>query len=169
MSWIVTGMVGVSVLSSMAGEADQNAAMVDKAKAFGIRKAGIQASKDQALDGVVANARQLQEAKAYQGIDIEKSSDMAEAQAKVNAAAAGVSGTSVDLTIAQADVNAANATNQVERKNKQDREQLKLNFVNTIINAETQTGTLDTSTRDQTGKHILAGVTGFVGAHAGGN
>lgn len=164
MSWMITGAVGVSVLSSMANEADQNAAMASKARAFGVRKAGIVASKDQALDSVVANAAQLRNEAALVGADIEKTKSASEAQARVNAAAAGVEGASVDVTIAQSDVNAANAKGKLDNKVKQNEHQLKLNFINTIINAETQTGTLDTSTQDQTGKHLLAGAGGFLSA-----
>lgn len=163
MTWVIAGTIGVSVVSSMMGEADQNAAMESKARAFGVRKAGIAASKEQALDAIVANTAQLRNEAALVGADIEKSEAAAEAQARVNAAAAGVEGASVDVSIAQSDVNAANAKGKLDARKKQNEEQLKLNFINTIINAETQTGTLDTSTQNQTGKHVLAGAGAFLG------
>ena len=160
---IPIAMGALSVFGSMAEEASQNAAMEDKAKAFGVRKAGIMASKESALEGIVKNAAEIQDAKALAGLDIEKNAQAAEAQARVNAATAGVAGSSVDVTIDQAGVNEANAKNKVNRKNASDREQLKLSFVNSIINAETSVGSLDTSTTNQTGKHIMSGVSGFLG------
>ena len=155
---------GLSMLSSMAADSDANAQMESKAAAFGVRKAGIMASKDAMLNTLVSDKAKLADQVAQAGIDIEKSQAQAEAQARVNAAAAGTAGASVDVTIAEADVNAANAKSQVNQKQKAGNDQIRLNFVNSVINAETQVGTLDTSSRASSARTLMSGATGFLGA-----
>jgi len=159
MSAIALGTL--SFASSLLGESDKNDQMIQQAQDFGIRRAGIKSATEAKLTALISQAAQAKENKILANLTIDRAQAKAEAQARVNAAQAGVAGESVNQVINETEVNAANAKNITDRDLRNSKNQLKIDFVDTVINAETQTGVLDTSTRDQTLTHTLAFATGF--------
>lgn len=162
MSWFIVGAVGVSVVGSMMESSDQNDAIESDAAKFGVRRAGIEAATKESVSNLIANAKVLQESRAQMGHEIEQGQAQVEAQVRVNAAAAGVTGGSVEAVVTQTETNAGKAQHQADRQKKLADDKAQQSLVNTVLNAETQIGVLDTSTTDQTGKHIMAGATGLL-------
>lgn len=152
---------GLMLANSLMGEADANDQMAHKAKQYGVNKAGIDSAKTTRITALITQASQLKASKALSEKMVNMSQAEAEAQARVNAAAAGVEGDSVNQIIGETEVNAANAKEIIDSQEKNAQNQLKQNFVDTTVNASQQTGQLDTSTRDQTLQHALSFATGF--------
>lgn len=147
--------------NSMMQEADVNDQMAQKATQFGVRRAGIDSAKSTRITSLITQASQAAQTAELNKININMSQAEAEAQARANAAAAGVSGDSVDQVINQTEVNAANAQHIVKTEERNAKNQLRADFVDTTVNSDIQSGSLDASTRDQTAKHALAFATGF--------
>ncbi len=161
MATVPIALGALSLAGQLMNEADQNALMLEKAKAFGIRSAGIEDFKVAQGKVLTTTLQQIRDNSTYAQMDIDKNQAQAEAQVRVNAATAGVAGGAVDVTLNETEVNAANATLNVTRNAKSAKAQAKQSFVDTQLNAENSKGTLDTSTRDQTANRVLSFATGF--------
>ena len=152
---------GLALASSLLGESDRNDQMIQQAQQFGITKAGIEVTTAAKLDALISQAATGKETNILVKAEISKSQAKAEAQARVAAAQAGVSGASVNQVVNETEVNAINAEHIANKELTNSKNQLQIDFVDTVINAETQIGVQDTSTRDQTLTHTLAFARGF--------
>ena len=162
MSFVALGIGALAAVGSMLNEADENEAMESRAAAFGVRKAGIDAATKSTIEGIFTQATELEDAAALTKSEIYRSQAQAEADARVSAAAAGVAGASVSAVINETEVNAVRADKQTETKLTASQNQLRLNFVNTVLNAEAQKGTLDTTVQDRSAQHAMAFSSGFL-------
>jgi len=162
MSWVALGMGTMTVASSMLDEADENQAIEQKAADYGTREAGINFSSARRLDSMIGEMHALAENTRYGEIAIDRKQAQTEAQIRVNAAAAGVEGGSVNQVIDETEVNAAKAKGVLDNAKTQANQQIKLNFVDEIINTDINKGRLDTSTRTNSDlKHTLSFASGF--------
>lgn len=147
MAWVPYALGALSLASTAMGESDNNEQMAQTARQFGIKRAGVAAFKDNQLRTYTKRVQAQNEAKILADQEIELSQDKAEAQARVNAAAAGVAGTSVEQTVSETQINEQRALTTVARKSKQQKEQSKTDLVDSLVNAEAGLGTLDTTKR----------------------
>ena len=130
-------------------------------KQFGVNAAGIDFSQARQLTFIPEQVKGIQEGTTLAKLSVDRAQARTEAELRVNAAAAGVEGDSVNQIIGETEVNAANAKEIIDSQEKNAQNQQKQNFVDTTVNASQQTGQLDTSTRDQTLQHALSFATGF--------
>lgn len=164
MTWWFAGASAVlSLAGSLEEEADQNDAMEQKAADFGTRKAGIVSFQRRQRGILSTSIQEILEAGDFAEQGIDSNQAQAEAQARVNAAQAGVGGTSTDQIINETSVNAEKAKQNATRQTDRNIKQAKTSFVERSLQAENQIGKLDTSTVDQTGKHVLSFASGFAG------
>jgi len=162
MTWVAVGVGSLSLASSFMGEADANEQMQQKAGDYGTRKAGLTFSAQKRVGAMVSQAKQISENVRLGKIAIDRNQARAEAEATVSAAQSGVAGDSVNQVIGETEVNAAHAKGQTERNAKSAKRDLEINFVDTLLQADINSGRLDTSTKSQTGKHVLAFGQGFI-------
>ena len=162
MSWVAVGIGTLTLASSMLGEADENQAIEQKAGDYGTRTAGMDFSSKRRLQAMAHEMKSIEENTRYGEIAIDRQQAQTEADIRVNAAAAGVEGGSVDQVIDETDVNAAKAKGVLDNAKTQASQQVKLNFVDEVINTSIGKGILDTSTQNNSGlKHSLSFAKGF--------
>ena len=152
----------LSMANANMATADANDQMEQKAADYGVRKAGIASATASRLDGIMSRAYAV-EANAERAENlIEQDQAAAEAQARVNAAAAGVEGESVNQVIDETEVNAVKAKAAVKAETAEAQRQSRQDYVDTKVNADKSLGQLDTSTHNQTLRHTLAFAQGFM-------
>lgn len=141
--FLALGIGGLAAVGSMQQQKASNQNLVDQAKQLGIRNAGIQFGAERQEGHIIRSMENIQAAKIQSYAEIQKAQARAESDAKVNAAASGVDGQSVEATINDTERSEANAKGAIDQQVKAQSLQLKTDYVDNAINAEMAKGSAE--------------------------
>lgn len=150
----------LSMASSMADSAAQDDIMRQKAQDYGLRAGGVAFSQHRHQQFLESNLSTLRDNAEAQKRFIEANQAEAEADARVQAAAAGVAGDSVDAVIQETERNAAEAVKQEETKLATSKRQVEADMVDNTINADIQKGVFHGAHDKHAGK--VSAALGFI-------
>lgn len=113
-----------------------------KARQFGIRAAGIEFATMRMTALLPTQAAAIQTNKELAAMTVDKNQAKAEADARVNAAAAGVAGASVENVVSDTERTAAQNKDILNRMKNKEMAQLEISLVDKQLNAEINKGVL---------------------------
>jgi len=147
MSWVAVGVGAVSFAGSMMGAADEQDQMVQSAKSYGIKTAGISFGANRRQGVLVSQASAIVEGSRMLEMSVDKAQAHKEAMIRVQAAVTGVGGDNVDDTISQTEIDAMDAKYKVDQQRVGALNQKAIDFIDVAINADISKGFQDTSTK----------------------
>lgn len=143
---------------AMSAQMGENARAEQDAAAYGMRVAGIDYTTARKQKLMAATAGDIEDNATIAEQQVLGAQLVAEADATVSANTAGVSGSSVDLTISESEKHAAQARGALETIKTQQMLQLEQDLIDTALSAELQKGTSQTNQADP-----IAGALGMAG------
>lgn len=167
---IVPLMVGMGVMSMMSAKAGQKGEQQDlagQAKSHGIKIGGIDFTADRVAKSIEGRISNLADQEAVASMTIEAGHAQAESDAKVAAAASGVSGQNVDASINEVSRTAQQAKRSLRDRVAAEKLQITTDYTDNYLNSHMKKGNAEFKERSSGSKGMelgLAFAQGFIGA-----
>jgi hypothetical protein len=140
MSWIASGViVGAGMLSSVMTTGAAGKSAQAQAKSVGIKNAQTKASSARIRASAPSEFTALHTDELHAQQDIELAQEAAEAQVKVQAAAAGVTGASVDSVVQETQANAGRALGAIDQQTEQAYTSLRQQAIDLTLETDAKT------------------------------
>ena len=123
-------------------------------KQFGVNAAGIDFSQARQLTFIPEQVKGIQEGTTLAKLSVDRAQARTEAELRVNAAAAGVSGSSVDVTISDTERTAADNKLMLDKNEEKQLGQLQINITDSAISSELQKGGIVDNAKSSKGADI---------------
>ena len=165
--WAAVGMGVMSMVNNAASQEAENQRLRQQAEQYGMTEASIAFSANRKADIMVSEAKDIQTKSIVDKIIVDANQAVTEADLRVSAAAAGVSGGSVDDLLLSTEANAAQQKQQVNTSTNRAKRQLATKFIDTKVSATAQTGRVSLQGTSTGTSRVLAGLSFLSGYQTG--
>ena len=162
---LMAAMGVMAIMSTKAGQKNEQRNIAAQVKAHGIEQGGIDFSAQRAAEMTINRVHVLRAEKVQADMIIDKAHAQAESDAIVSAGTAGVSGQSVDATINETTRTAAEAKGSINRRVQAEKLQITTDYTDNYLNADMKKGEVEFRQRSSGSKNLemgLAFAQGFI-------